>query len=131
MWTNKRFVYFKDHLFVFVLEAAGNELQCSVGSFASFLCLRLPFDAFGYEDSYISLLICCGQMLIGHAIVGMYVVWPICFTEHLSILKFICHLVFHSTGLFSSIINVSSSVAEFGQSLKFYLLYWYLGHQYI
>ena len=59
----------EDQFFVFVPEIAANEPQYSVGRFAAFLCLFLPLEVFGDDDSLIALLICCQQLLIGHVIV--------------------------------------------------------------
>ena len=48
--VDKRFVHWRDHFFVFVLEVSGNEPQNPAYSFAAFLCLFLLFDVFG-DDS--------------------------------------------------------------------------------
>ena len=57
-----------DQFFVFVPEIADNEPQYSVGCYTAFLCLFLPLEVFGDDDSQIPLLICCRQLLIGHVI---------------------------------------------------------------
>ena len=58
----------------FCTEIEGNESQYSVGRFAAFLCLFLPLEVFGDDDSKIPLLICCRQLLIGNVIVALHVV---------------------------------------------------------
>ena len=63
-----------DQFLVFLPVIAGNEPQYSVGRFAAFLCLFLPLEVFGDDDSQIPLLICSRQLLIGHVIVAFHVV---------------------------------------------------------
>ena len=55
-------------------EIEGNEPQCSVGRFADFLCLFVPLEVFGDDDSYIPLLVYGQQLLIGHVIVAFHVI---------------------------------------------------------
>ena len=57
----------------FVPEIVGNEPQYSAGRFAAFLCLFLPLEVFGDDDSLNTLLISCRQLLIGHVIVALHV----------------------------------------------------------
>ena len=57
-------------LLFFVPEIKGNEPQYSVGRVAAFLCLFLPPEVFGDDDSKFPLLIWCQQLLIGHVIVS-------------------------------------------------------------
>ena len=52
MCTNKIFVEWEDHVFVFVPEIAGNEPQYSAGRFAAHLWLFLPLEVFGDEIKY-------------------------------------------------------------------------------
>ena len=78
----------------FVPEISGNEPQYSVGHFAAFLCLFFTPEVFGDDDSQIPKLICCRQLLIGHALLALYVV--------------VSH-VHHRTFL-----NILNSVARFG-----------------
>ena len=68
------FISWEDQYFVFVPEIEGNEPEYSVGRFAAFLCLFWPLEVFGDDDSYIPLLICCLQLLIGHVMVALHVV---------------------------------------------------------
>ena len=58
----------------FNLKNAGKEPQYSVFRFTVFLCLFLPLEVFGDDDSYIPLLICRRELLIGHVIVALHVV---------------------------------------------------------
>ena len=62
------------------------------------------------DDSYIPILICCRQLLIGHVIVALHVVMSDS-TEPLSKLKLICHLFAHSTNV---LIYSSSSIMSSG-----------------
>ena len=57
--TDKIFVDWQHHFSVLVLEIVGNESEYSIGSFAAFLCLLLPLEVFGDDDSKISLLFSC------------------------------------------------------------------------
>ena len=43
-------------------------------SFADFLCLLLPLEVFGDDDSKISLLFSYWQLLVGHGVVAIYIV---------------------------------------------------------
>ena len=74
MWTDKRFVEWQHHFSVLVLEIASNESEYSIGGFATFLCLLLPLEVFGDNDSKISLLFSCWQLLVGYGVVAIYIV---------------------------------------------------------
>ena len=69
-----QFFVWEDQFFVFVPEIAGNEPQYSVGCLVVFLCLFLPLEVFGDDNSLIPLLFCCRQMLIGHVMVAAHIV---------------------------------------------------------
>ena len=86
-------------LFLYLKLRAIN--PCTLFAVAAFLCLFLSLELFG-DDFWIPLLICCRQLLIGHVIVALYLSCPMYGTDHLSTLKFICHLFTQSTSLFIS-----------------------------
>ena len=73
MWAEMAFEILEEQFFVIVAEIADNEPQYSVARFAAFPCLFLPHEVF-CDDSYIPLLICCRQLLIGHVTVALHVV---------------------------------------------------------
>ena len=106
MWSNSGFVSWEDQFFVFVPEIAGNEPLYSVCRVVAFLCVFLPLQIFGHDDSQIPLLICCRQLLIGHVIVASQVV--VSDVHHrtlintMTTLKFISHLSSYSTSLLIS-----------------------------
>ena len=64
-----RFVECQHHFSVLVFEIASNESEYSIAGFEDFLCLLLPLQVFGDNDSKISLLFACWQLLVGHGVV--------------------------------------------------------------
>ena len=73
-WTEKKCVEWQHHFSVLILEISGIESEYPIGSFAAFLCLLLPLEVFGGNDSKISLLFSYWKVLVGHGVVAIYIV---------------------------------------------------------
>ena len=125
MWTDNRFVEWQHHFSVLVLGIAGNESEYSIGSFAAFLCLRLPLLVFDDDDSEISLLFSYWQLLVGHGVVAIYIV--VSNVHHCAFANIKFHLplvglIFQLFDVFLKlyyVILVSYFVAEFSVNSEF------------
>ena len=94
-----RFVEWQHHFSVLVDEILGNESEYSIGGFAAFLCLLLPLEVFGDDDSMISLLFSYWQVLVGHGVVAIHI--DVSNVHHCAFanINFICHLLAQTSSL--------------------------------